>query len=43
MLLPVLAGICGSGFGAELTEVVLAQGLSCVFGQTVCAAATAGG
>lgn len=30
MLLPVLPGICGSGFGADLTGVVQAQGLVCI-------------
>ena len=33
--LPLLPGICGSGFVAELTEVVQARGLSYIRGQMV--------
>lgn len=42
MLLPVLPGVCGSASGADLTEVLVAQGLSCICGQMVSAAGPAG-
>lgn len=43
MLLLVLPGVCGSASGAELTQVVVVQGLSCICGQMVSAAGPAGG